>query len=179
MKDTNNVYAINVLSRALGFCVSFYKKESIVPALDIMEYICTVILKGDDYEVSDFKSRIKETVESSGVEDIKPLLTTLEVYDEHMKKGKVFSLQEANFYFNIIRELLPEMRILYKEKKFEQLYDLVDAIHCLPDALINPLWDSNSYWKTYIYPYRKKWDLEFLIAKEKELRKNSTSSKLR
>ena len=49
---------------------------------------------------------------------------------------------------------------------------MVDAIHCLPEALISKKqWKPKTYWKIYIRPYREKWDKQFLMDYEKNFLK--------
>lgn len=58
---------------------------------------------------------------------------------------------------------------LYKEEKFEQLSDLLDVIHGLPEALIfKEHWNPKIFWKVYFSPYQKKWNADYLkIYKDK------------
>ena len=54
----------------------------------------------------------------------------------------------------------------------EQFCALMDAVHALPLILAdNHLLIPRSYWKTYIKPYRKKWDQGFLKLEEKQYKK--------
>lgn len=53
---------------------------------------------------------------------------------------------------------LNDLKLLLQAEKFEQAYDLVDALHALPTIIA----DNNgiipkNYRKTFSQPYRKKW----------------------
>lgn len=59
---------------------------------------------------------------------------------------------------------------LYDEMKYDQLFDLLDLVHGLPEALLyKRSWNSKSYWKTYFKPYRRKWDKHFMKPEQKML----------
>lgn len=63
------------------------------------------------------------------------------------------------------------LRYLMKRKEFEHAYDLVDSVHCLPEIIVeNNFCVPKTYWKTYIVPYRCKWDKEFLKEYQKQLK---------
>lgn len=58
---------------------------------------------------------------------------------------------------------------LLDDEKYEEAYDLVESIHCLPDIIAeNNFLITKSYWQTNIEDYRKKWDKTFLKNEEKE-----------
>lgn len=67
---------------------------------------------------------------------------------------------------------------LLDEEKYEEAYDLADSIHCLPDIIAeNHFSVTNSFWKTHIEVYRKKWDKTFLRSEEKECRISAKADK--
>lgn len=84
------------------------------------------------------------------------------------------NLSEINGYLSVISDTALEICKHLKHDNFDRAYDLVDAIHCLPEAIMSKKhWNSKAFWKTYFMPYRKKWDNNFLSIKEKELVKSS------
>lgn len=53
---------------------------------------------------------------------------------------------------------LTDLKLLLQSEKFEQAYDLVDALHDLPTMIAdNKGVIPKNYWKLYIQPYCKKW----------------------
>jgi hypothetical protein len=65
---------------------------------------------------------------------------------------------------------------LYDESKYEQLSDLIDLAHGLPEALLfKEVWNPKAFWKTYFNPYRKKWDKHFMKAEQKAVLLTKTS----
>ncbi len=68
--------------------------------------------------------------------------------------------------------LCTQLQQLLIQKKYQQAYDLVDAVHCLPNIIVeNEFQIPKSYWKIYVKPYRKKWDKTFLKSQEKVFKK--------
>ena len=83
------------------------------------------------------------------------------------------NLCEINRYLPIINNTALEICTQLKQKNFDRAYDLVDAIHCLPEAIMKKKqWNSKVFWKTYIKLYREKWDKNFLSIEEKKLVKH-------
>lgn len=62
----------------------------------------------------------------------------------------------------LLKRLMPA--VLFKigdltaSGEFERAFDLADVIHTLPDTLITPNRDMNSYWNTFVVPYQSKWN---------------------
>lgn len=80
------------------------------------------------------------------------------------------NVDEINKYFPIITDCITEICLHISEKNFDRAYDLVDAIHCLPEALLyKRKWKPKAYWKNYITQYRNKWDKDFFQKREKEV----------
>ena len=94
--------------------------------------------------------------------------------------NKALNVDCSNYSINNLKEIMRYLYVLsdtaleickqLKEGQFERAYDLVDAIHCLPEAILTKKnWNSKVFWNTYIRPYREKWDSDFLNIREKEL----------
>lgn len=80
--------------------------------------------------------------------------------------------EEIDKYIPVIKEAVDTVVHLLKEQHIERVYDLVDAIHCLPIAILEKkAWKPVEFWENYIYPYRAKWDKFFLLEQEKKIRK--------
>jgi len=57
-----------------------------------------------------------------------------------------------------------------QNKNLEKSYDLVDCFHSLPIIIAdNNFKVPRSYWKNFIYSYRKKWDKKFLKNEQKNI----------
>ena len=83
------------------------------------------------------------------------------------------NLGEINRYLSVLNDTALEICTLLRHENFDRAYDLVDAIHCLPEAIMSKKqWNSKAFWKIYIRPYRKKWDNSFLSIQEKQLLKS-------
>lgn len=71
---------------------------------------------------------------------------------------------------NILIKACKELISVLKSENYNKAYDLVDAIHCLPDIITeNKMSVTKTYWKNHIDHYRKKWDKEFLKKEQIEL----------
>ncbi len=80
------------------------------------------------------------------------------------------NLQEIRSYLYVISDTSAEICMQLDNGNLDRAWDLVDAIHCLPEALLSKKdWNPKSFWDTYIRPYREKWDGNFLNVREKEL----------
>ena len=98
---------------------------------------------------------------------------------EGLDKERWFYVYHNNVYVNhlfltnrYIYELLIKMCqesiCTLETQEFERANDLIDCYHCLPIIIAeNHLCIPKSYWKTYIRPYRDKWDKSFLVKEQK------------
>lgn len=72
------------------------------------------------------------------------------------------------YAYEILIKLCEESIYALKTQNFERAYDLIDCYHCLPDIMAdNHFRIPKNYWKTYIKPYRDKWDKTFLVVEQK------------
>ena len=80
-------------------------------------------------------------------------------------------LKDSTIY-RILIYACSTLKSLFEIGDFEQADALVDSIHCLPEIIAeNQFHIPYTYWKTYILPYRKRWNKTFLLSEEKEYRK--------
>ncbi|MHB8064409.1 MAG: hypothetical protein ACYDG2_17555 [Ruminiclostridium sp.] len=78
------------------------------------------------------------------------------------------NLMEIKSYLYVLSDTAIEICKQLKDGCLDRAYDLVDAIHCLPEAIISKKnWNSKAFWNNYIKPYREKWDSNFLNNREK------------
>ena len=67
-------------------------------------------------------------------------------------------------------KLCKELHCVLSRGSFEKAYDFIDSFHCLPDILADHHFlIPKNYWKIYVWPYRKKWDIDFLTKEEKNI----------
>ncbi|GGD56788.1 hypothetical protein [Paenibacillus nasutitermitis] len=69
-------------------------------------------------------------------------------------------------YLQLINVVIEEIKALILLNKYQRAFELVDAIHCLPEMLIQKNWNAREYWEVFIHPYREKWDSSFLFEME-------------
>lgn len=140
----NEAYVISILEVILEFAVQIMEKKSIKftafteKLLNIKEL--------DEYS--------KEFLLQSLKVDCKPKNTN--------------ESNEVIKYLPIIIYTAGQIIDNLKINNYNKSYDLVDVIHCLPELLLKKKWNPKDYWKTFIIPYRLKWDKDFLISMEKE-----------
>lgn len=92
------------------------------------------------------------------------------VYHENFYVQRQF-LKNGEIYA-ILKKMCNCLIQLLEKKQYVQAYDLADAFHCLPDVIANSSFTiPKSYWKIYIYAYRKKWAPKFLFEEEKKIKK--------
>ena len=82
-------------------------------------------------------------------------------------------VKDSHIYDLLLALCMESLRIL-EMKNFERARDLLDSYHCLPNMIAdNHFSVLNAYWRTYIQPYRRKWDQTFLRAEQNFWRKRS------
>ncbi|MBS5585864.1 MAG: hypothetical protein KHX36_06555 [Clostridiales bacterium] len=82
-------------------------------------------------------------------------------------------VKDSHIYDLLLALCMESLRIL-EMKNFERARDLLDSYHCLPNMIAdNHFSVPNAYWRTYIQPYRRKWDQTFLRAEQNFWRKRS------
>lgn len=139
--------------------------------LDLLEIIskyCLLLEEDQSTKFDTFKSEIYNIIDEHT--DINELIeNALKIYEVNYITD---NLNEIYRYLSVISDTALEVCTQLRQKNFDRAYDLVDAIHCLPEALISKKqWDPKLYWKMYIRPYREKWDKQFLKTQERELLK--------
>ncbi len=132
---------------------------------EISKY-CLSLKEGHVTEFETFKTEIIRIVKDDA--ERKELLeNALKIYEVEFITD---NLIEMNRYLSVISETALEICTQLRHENFERAYDLLDAIHCLPEAIISKKqWNSKAFWKMYIRPYREKWDNQFLSSEEREL----------
>lgn len=164
----------NITCFMLGFqCIFILIRSNIrslynIDLLEIISKYCLLIKEEHLIKFETFKSEIVKILNND--EKTKELLEiVLKAYEVIPVTD---NLSEIYRYLSVIGDVALEICTQLGLKNFDRAYDLVDAIHCLPEALISKKqWDSKAYWKIYIRPYREKWDKQFLKNQERELLK--------
>ena len=78
-------------------------------------------------------------------------------------------LQNEKIY-DLLIKFIQEIVFAMQNKNLERSYNLVDCFHSLPIIIAdNNFKVPRSYWKNFIYSYRKKWDKKFLKNEQKNI----------
>ena len=79
-----------------------------------------------------------------------------------------FKLLKDKHIYDLITKICEELIVLFNSNAFERFYDLIDAVHCLPEIIAdNKFSVPDDYWDNYIVPYRNKWDKQFLVQEQR------------
>ncbi len=128
---------------------------------------------GKNYDFGAFKKEFEESIKLCdyfGLISIYEKDTFISVLKSFDFDKATDNVDEINKYFPIITECITEICFHISERNFDRAYDLIDVIHCLPEALLyKKKWNPRAYWRNYITRYRNKWDKNFLQKCEKEV----------
>lgn len=72
-------------------------------------------------------------------------------------KGIKKNIKEIIKYQYFLSQVCADCIELYQKHNYDQLSDLFDTVHALPDSLCNIKWSEKKYWKTYFNTYNNKW----------------------
>ena len=87
-----------------------------------------------------------------------------------------FSILHRESIYKVLISVFTALIDVLKSEDKDRIYDLADAVHCLPDIIAeNRFTITKSYWKTHLRRYRSKWDKDFLRTEEKQ--KNSLAGR--
>lgn len=89
---------------------------------------------------------------------------------ELLPAGGLLPPDSEELLHKIIGSALAEAERLINEGSFENAYDLVDAVHCLPEIAECPDRDMKAYWRSHIKRYHKKWGAFFMGFKKEILK---------
>ncbi len=141
-----NPYNINLLEEVSKYCLALKDEHAIG-----FEAFKTEIIK-----------TVKDNIETKGF-----LENALKI--DHIS-FITDNLSEINRYLPVLSDSALEICEQLRYKNYDRAYDLVDVIHCLPEAIISKKqWNAEVFWSIYIKSYREKWNNDFLGIKEKEL----------
>lgn len=166
---------INVSCFMLGFQRIFINIRSQIRSpynISLLEQVSKYCLKLKDEDAIEF-----EIFRNEIFRIMSDNLETNEFFENALKIDCISyitdNLGEINCYLSVISDTALEICTLLRHESFDRAYDLVDAIHCLPEAIMSKKqWNSKVFWKIYIKPYREKWDNSFLCIQEKQLVKS-------
>ena len=154
--------------RIFIFIRSHIRSPHNISLLEEISKYCLVLKDGREIEYEAFKEEIIRIVEDD-VESKEFLENALKI--DYISVA-TDNLSEIISYLSVLSEAILEICSLLRDESFDRAFDLVDAIHCLPEAIMcKKQWNSKLFWKIYIKPYREKWDKSFLSLLEKELAK--------
>ncbi len=75
-------------------------------------------------------------------------------------------IEKLKKYFYVLRDISYDMIKILESKDYERVKDFADAVHNFPEYLITDNWTTAKYFDTYIKPYNKKWNDNFLNEME-------------
>jgi hypothetical protein len=106
--------------------------------------------------------------EITNFEMVKLLLQVQPNFSEQLiiKDGEECEVSEElkKFFVIILNHIMEQL----KEENYDMVYDLVDMLHVFPDVIIeDKRKGKKDYWKLFVKPIIKKWD----ISKEYNLKK--------
>lgn len=136
--------------------------------MDLLRLISKYSLSLREEHISDFETfKLKCMQRVKHCPEIKnQLQNALAIYEFNHTDN----LMEINRYLLVISDAALEIRTRLKHEEFARAYDLVDAIHCLSEAIISKnSWEPKQFWTVYMKPYREKWDNHFLVNVEREV----------
>lgn len=137
----------------------------------VKKYLDIIIHQKQEFDFTLFKQEINQLIQQINISDDLIGLYTYSINAERVKNAFTNNFAEINKYIPLISNVITEICMLLKENKFERAYDLIDSIHCLPEALLHKRkWNPRSFWNNYIKPYRLKWNNNFLVQEEKVLK---------
>ncbi|MEK0317243.1 hypothetical protein [Cohnella sp. 56] len=90
--------------------------------------------------------------------------------DDIESSGVDYSNPPSLIHLKVLNEILEEALFLLNQKEFQRAYDLIDAVHFLPEIMITEDWIEKEYWDNFIIPYRNKWNDHFLKDLEPQIR---------
>ncbi len=144
-----------------------------------MTYAFICVRNNINYELNfEIISKIESTLrrQDEGVEDnqIRKAVSEVngldrDVWDYVYHKNTYVNqryLRNRELYDLFVKLCVAFKNALY-DHNTDMAYDLIDCFHCLPDILVNNNFViPKSYWKTYVMPFRDKWDKSFLKHEE-------------
>ncbi len=80
-------------------------------------------------------------------------------YADRLCYGRVSPVnsEEVRAYMPVFSIAVDEILHLVANGRKQQASDLIDAVHALPDALLNERWNARAYWGGYLHNYSRKW----------------------
>lgn len=75
--------------------------------------------------------------------------------------------EELDRFSSALDEALKELELLLGDGEYERAYDLVDAIHMMPEIIADYGTLNDSFWQVHIAPYRNRWNRNFLVEQQK------------
>lgn len=129
--------------------------------------VLSQIIKALNDKYNDYENQIRIAILT--VEGLNPVQWAF-VYHNNVYVNHPL-LKRAEIY-DLLINLLQSVTYYLEKKEFEQAYDLVDSIHCLPEIIAdNNFSVPKSFWETYTKVYRSKWDKNFLKNEQKNYRR--------
>jgi hypothetical protein len=127
--------------------------------VDSLEYIDNAKLKEIEAEIIGIE---QDAVKQEYKETITSLIASFSADSCNQEIQKNINKKKMTSFEPLLKTIIEELQVLIKWQLYDQVSDLADTFHNYPEFLINSKWKSKDYWKIYIMPYRKKWNMHFL-----------------
>lgn len=119
------------------------------------------LLNGEDLETYDLIKDINQITNRIRLDDIK---------GSNIDHLKLF----PPIYMSLLDNVLTEAIHVFEMRDYQRAYDLIDAVHFLPQLLITEDWERGEYWESFIIPYRIDWNNDFLKSLDSQIINNKT-----
>ena len=160
MIDENDLYDISAAFTRIRYDITYDLN------VDVVDKIVQVLISNEELS---YENRIRIALSS-----IDNLSKEQWYFAYHNNLYVHHVLLKNPYIYDILVKACLVLKYALVEKSYDKAYDLVDAIHCLPDIIAeNKFTITKSYWKTHIRYYRNKWDKEFLLCEQKLYMKQS------
>lgn len=157
----------------------------------VIAMICQYDLYDIAYALSLLRNDIKNELNCEIILQIEKVLTEgNETFEENQIRkalAKIINLDKKKWYFvyynnvyvihkflknkyiyELLKKFCNELILTLRNGNFDKAYELSDCFHCLPIIISDNNFEvPREYWKTYVNPFRKKWDKSFLLQEQK------------
>ncbi|RTE11541.1 hypothetical protein [Paenibacillus whitsoniae] len=158
MEASNFTFFLLNLQKLLIFTRSNLSKLNLEVLMSVLLLNIEVLLREEAIDLKLFQNEIINCLPEGSIE--KDVVQNLFVYNY---QGTRTNFKEVENYVVFIYEVLNQVCFAIRDSNFERSYLLIDAVHCLPQMLIEfKKWDRKSFWYSFIKISPPLFDEEFL-----------------
>jgi hypothetical protein len=154
MKDGYK-YNFLVISQLLTFARSNVKNINVKDVFVLIREICNSLFKNRNLEIIDLQIMVGNLKTTLNKED---LIRCTFVHSIFLSKARDLNIIQVSKFATYI-DYLCVFYLKEVEVKGNLIisYDFIDAIHAFPDAILNPIYNEESFIQTYIEQFESKW----------------------